>query len=256
MQQRSCSRSNSFSASRITIKPAITLSARGSIMSSRRRRFAQPRHCFVWCLSLRLFSWARSGRPRAHSSILPITNRARPSRDRRTPRRISRIRRLPRPGGARKIPDPQGEEAFLQSKLRWEEIGEGRHAATLRLYREFLQLRRQSAVLRDRSRDNFQVLEPSDGIVRLLFGKSGSEQCLILADLAGGHRLHQNSTERMQLAAAPFDNERAFWRRRCRCRSRNLKCAFFARCSQFVRQGRLPGLTNYRIDRRVDATRI
>jgi malto-oligosyltrehalose trehalohydrolase len=90
------------------------------------------------------------------------------------------------PAAREKIPDPQGEDAFLQSKLRWDEIGEGRHAATLRLYREFLQFRRQSAVLRDR--ENFQVLEPIDGIVRLLFGKSGSEQCLILADLLGGHR--------------------------------------------------------------------
>ena len=92
------------------------------------------------------------------------------------------------PATGEKIPDPQGKEAFLHSTLRWEEIGEERHAATLRLYREFLQLRRQSAALRDRSRNNFQVLEPIGGIVRLLFGKSGSEQCLILADLVGGHR--------------------------------------------------------------------
>ena len=93
------------------------------------------------------------------------------------------------PAARQKIPDPQGKEAFLQSKLHWEEIDEGRHAATLRLYREFLQLRRQSAILRDRSRNNFQVLEPSDGIVRLLYGKSGSEQFLILANLAGGQGL-------------------------------------------------------------------
>jgi maltooligosyltrehalose trehalohydrolase len=92
------------------------------------------------------------------------------------------------PAAREAIPDPQAEETFLQSKLRWDEIGEGRHAATLQLYREFLQLRRQSTVLRDRSRDNFQVCEPIGGIVRLLFGKSGSEQYLILADLAGGHR--------------------------------------------------------------------
>ncbi len=92
------------------------------------------------------------------------------------------------PAAREKIPDPQGEEALLQSKLRWEEIGRGRHAGTLRLYREFLQLRRRSVILRDRSWNNFHVLEPIGGIVRLLFGKAGSEQCLILADLAGGHR--------------------------------------------------------------------
>jgi maltooligosyltrehalose trehalohydrolase len=107
------------------------------------------------------------------------------------------------------IPDPQGEEAFLQSKLRWDEMGEGRPAATLQLYREFLQLRRQSAVLRDRSRDNFRVLEPSDGIVRLLFGKSGSRQCLILADLVGGHRLPQLDKTRVWQALLS-SNERRF----------------------------------------------
>ena len=92
------------------------------------------------------------------------------------------------PTAREKIPDPQREEACLQSKLRWDEIGKGRHAATLRLYCEFLQLRRQSAVLRNRSRDNFEVLEPIGGIIRLLFGRPGSEQYLILADLVGGHR--------------------------------------------------------------------
>ena len=92
------------------------------------------------------------------------------------------------PTAREKIPDPQREEAYLQSKLRWDEIGKGRHAATLRLYCEFLQLRRQSAVLRNRSRDNLKVLEPIGGIIRLLFGRPGSEQYLILADLVGGHR--------------------------------------------------------------------
>jgi len=91
------------------------------------------------------------------------------------------------PKAREKIPDPQREEACLQSKLRWDEIGQGTHAATLRLYCEFLQLRRQSAVFRNRSRDNFKVLEPIDSIIRLLFGRSESEQYLILADLVGGH---------------------------------------------------------------------
>ena len=75
-QRRACFRSNSFSALRITIKSAITLSVRDSIISFHRRHFAQPRRCFVSCLSRRLFSWVRSGRPRAHFSILPIMNPA------------------------------------------------------------------------------------------------------------------------------------------------------------------------------------
>ena len=91
------------------------------------------------------------------------------------------------PAARAKIPDPQGEQAFLQSNLRWDEVGEGLHAATLRLYREFLRFRRESAAFRDRSRENFRMLEPIGGTVRLLFGKSGSEQRMILADLKGGH---------------------------------------------------------------------
>jgi maltooligosyltrehalose trehalohydrolase len=113
------------------------------------------------------------------------------------------------PAARAEIPDPQAEETFLQSKLRWDENGEGRHAATLQLYREFLQLRRQSTVLRDRSRDNFQVFEPIGGIVRLLFGKSGSEQYLILADLTGGHRAPKLDSSR---AWQPYlsSNEKRF----------------------------------------------
>ncbi len=91
------------------------------------------------------------------------------------------------PAARERIPDPQAEETFLRSKLDWNEVREERHAVMLRLYREFLHLRRESAVLRNRSRGNFQILPPLDGIVRLVFGKPGAEQWLVLADLAGGH---------------------------------------------------------------------
>ena len=93
------------------------------------------------------------------------------------------------PAEREKIPDPQAEETFLRAKLDWNEVREERHAAVLRLYREFLHLRRESAVLGDRSRENFQVPPPRAGIVRLIFGKPGEEQWLILADLTGGHSM-------------------------------------------------------------------
>lgn len=86
-----------------------------------------------------------------------------------------------------KIPDPQDEETFLRSKLRWEEIAEEEHAGVLRLYREILKLRRHLPGLRNRSRQEYQVLEPVDGIIGFLFGKSEDPQCLVLADLVGGH---------------------------------------------------------------------
>jgi maltooligosyltrehalose trehalohydrolase len=93
------------------------------------------------------------------------------------------------PAAREKIPDPQAAETFLRSKLRWEEIGGEEHAATLRLYREFLHLRRHLPALRDRSRANWQVLDPADGVIMILFGKASTDQCLVLVDLVGGHAM-------------------------------------------------------------------
>ena len=91
------------------------------------------------------------------------------------------------PATRERIPDPQAKETFLRSKLDWNEVRKERHACVLQLHRELLHLRRESAVLRNRSRGNFQILPPLDGIVRLVFGKPGAEQWMVLADLAGGH---------------------------------------------------------------------
>lgn len=86
-----------------------------------------------------------------------------------------------------RIPDPQAETTFQQSKLCWDEIEGGRHAETLLLYREFLHFRRRSPALRDPSRDNFRVLAPSDGLIQVRFGRPDSEQCLVVVNLVGGH---------------------------------------------------------------------
>lgn len=85
------------------------------------------------------------------------------------------------------IPDPQSEATFLSSKIRWEELNQEAHAATLRLYRELLRLRQTLPALQDRRRVNWQVSELADGIVQIVFGKAGSDQCLVLIDLIGGH---------------------------------------------------------------------
>ncbi|MGH8091914.1 MAG: malto-oligosyltrehalose trehalohydrolase [Chthoniobacterales bacterium] len=100
------------------------------------------------------------------------------------------------PAAREKIPDPQAKETFLRSKLDWSEGRDERHAPVMRLYRELLRLRRESAALRDRSRGNFQVLPPLDGILRLVFGKSGAEQWLVLADLTDGHGMPKLDGER------------------------------------------------------------
>jgi maltooligosyltrehalose trehalohydrolase len=91
------------------------------------------------------------------------------------------------PAAREKIPDPQAEATFLRSKLCWDEVGAEWHATTLQLYREFLRLRRASPALRERTRDNMQVLLPSDGIIELVFGKVETEQCFVLVDLLGRH---------------------------------------------------------------------
>ena len=45
------------------------------------------------------------------------------------------------------IPDPQDDDTFARSILRWDERERGRHAAQLALYRELLRLRREDPVL-------------------------------------------------------------------------------------------------------------
>jgi maltooligosyltrehalose trehalohydrolase len=45
------------------------------------------------------------------------------------------------------VPDPQAEETFARSKLRWEEIGEGDHADMLDWYRRLIALRHQEPAL-------------------------------------------------------------------------------------------------------------
>ncbi len=93
------------------------------------------------------------------------------------------------------IPDPQNEKTFLRSKLDWTEAGQGRHAEIIRLYRECLRLRRDSPVLRDRSRGNFEVLPVVEDVLQVRFGKPDTGQWLIVADLCGGHRMPKLDAE-------------------------------------------------------------
>jgi maltooligosyltrehalose trehalohydrolase len=47
------------------------------------------------------------------------------------------------------VPDPQDPATFLRSKLDWDELADGRHARTLRRYRELIALRRRVPELSD-----------------------------------------------------------------------------------------------------------
>jgi maltooligosyltrehalose trehalohydrolase len=55
------------------------------------------------------------------------------------------------------VPDPQSPETFARSKLKWDEIPESPHAATLEWYRRLIQLRRDNPSLRDGRLENVDV---------------------------------------------------------------------------------------------------
>jgi maltooligosyltrehalose trehalohydrolase len=58
------------------------------------------------------------------------------------------------------VPDPQAEETFLRSKLRWEETSEGVHAEMLEWYRRLIALRRgEIALTRSELRDELRRVE-------------------------------------------------------------------------------------------------
>jgi maltooligosyltrehalose trehalohydrolase len=55
------------------------------------------------------------------------------------------------------VPDPQDPETFTRSKLDWDELHDGRHAALLEWYRELIALRRRSPELSDPRLDGTAV---------------------------------------------------------------------------------------------------
>ena len=83
------------------------------------------------------------------------------------------------------VPDPQAEETFRRSKLRWEERDDGERAAVLRLYRDLLDLRRRHPALRSRGRDTFDALPIGDGAVALRRRDPAGDALLVLVSLHG-----------------------------------------------------------------------
>ncbi|HEY2343133.1 MAG TPA: DUF3459 domain-containing protein, partial [Chthoniobacteraceae bacterium] len=87
------------------------------------------------------------------------------------------------PATRAKIPDPQLEQTFLASKLKWGELTETNKAQTLELYRACLALRNREPAFRPQSRDAIQVTNLAAGIALRLRGESGD--WLLLFDLTG-----------------------------------------------------------------------
>jgi maltooligosyltrehalose trehalohydrolase len=84
------------------------------------------------------------------------------------------------------VPDPQAEETFLRSKLRWVEVGEGEHAEMLDWYRRLIALRHQEPALTNGNLERVQVtfdeaqkwLWMSRGPIEVVF--NAGKECLRL----------------------------------------------------------------------------
>ena len=71
------------------------------------------------------------------------------------------------------IPDPQAEETFQRSKLRWDERGAGMHASTLALYKALISLRRSDPVLRAGARERLEAHGHGNLLVVRRWGNQG-----------------------------------------------------------------------------------
>lgn len=83
------------------------------------------------------------------------------------------------------IPDPQAENTFKSSKLKWEERSAAKHAAMLHLYRVCLELRRELPSFRPEGRDSWQVRQLSWGPGALIISDAAAEY-LVIFELTGG----------------------------------------------------------------------
>src|SRR5690606_15378632 len=68
------------------------------------------------------------------------------------------------------IPDPQAEETFRRSVLRWDERAQGGHARILAWYRDLIALRRRTPELLDGRRDRVRVAWDEAGWIRVARG--------------------------------------------------------------------------------------
>ncbi|MEX2663717.1 MAG: malto-oligosyltrehalose trehalohydrolase [Vicinamibacterales bacterium] len=66
------------------------------------------------------------------------------------------------PDAAERIPDPQAEETFRNSRLRWDELGAGVHERSLALYRALLAMRRDSPALSGSDDTSGTAFAPDD----------------------------------------------------------------------------------------------
>lgn len=81
-----------------------------------------------------------------------------------------------------RMPDPQLEKTFLDSKLNWDDLKDPHRQSTLNVYREFLKFRRERLTPEVRKRGAWRVELWDGDIVAIHYGK-----ILVISDLKGGH---------------------------------------------------------------------
>ena len=81
------------------------------------------------------------------------------------------------------IPDPQAPETFRSSVLDWNEVAREPHAATLRLYRELLRLRREERALAEPTRRGMSARAAGDNAVVLVRGAASERPVVVAAQL-------------------------------------------------------------------------
>jgi maltooligosyltrehalose trehalohydrolase len=85
------------------------------------------------------------------------------------------------PAAFERFPDPQSEDTFQRSKLRWDEWNAEPHATMLASYRSLLRLRRADPVLRDAARERFEARAEGDLLVCRRWSEVGER--LLVANL-------------------------------------------------------------------------
>ena len=109
-------------------------------------------------------------------------------------REFQRFSAFSDPAARERIPDPQAEETFLRSKLRWQETDRMPHRGMLALYRALLHLRRTEPALRERGREGLSVIELGERALALRRTARDGSAVLLVASF--GERLEVDLGER------------------------------------------------------------
>jgi len=93
------------------------------------------------------------------------------------------------PSVREKIPDPQAESTFQNSKVNWEETNKGDHAAVLALYKDLLKLRTAEPALHNAKRADLEVHAVSERVLAFTRKNGGSTFVAVFQFKAGDSKV-------------------------------------------------------------------